>query len=287
MKRILVLGSTGMAGHVITTYLEKNPKLEIYNLSHTRKLNNKSIIMDVMNIEELNKYLNKIKVDFIINCIGILNKYAEMYMDKAAFLNGYLPHFLEYKYKNSDTRIIHLSTDCVFSGKDGNYTENSFRDGDSFYDRTKTVGEIINNKDITFRTSIIGPDMNPDGIGLFNWYMRNKGEINGYVNAIWTGVTTIELAKAIECAIFSDLTGLYHLVSDTSINKYELLSLFSLIFSRKDLIINECEDIRVNKSLINTRTDFSHRVPTYYQMINEMKKWIDENKMLYPHYIIN
>src|SRR5699024_1115052 len=107
------------------------------------------------------------------------------------------------------TKIIHMSTDCVFSGKIGNYKEDSLRDGETFYDRSKALGELDNQKDLTFRNSIIGPDINENGIGLFNWFMKQEGSINGYSKAIWTGVTTLTLAKAMDSALKEDLVGIY------------------------------------------------------------------------------
>ena len=285
MMKVLVLGASGMAGHVITTYLEESSVFEVYSISRSFELNDKTSIIDVSNLSEFNAYLESMDFDVIINCIGILNWYAELNKDKAVLLNGHLPHFLEYKYQDSFTKIIHLSTDCVFSGNSGNYTENSFKDGDSFYDRTKAIGEIRNDKDLTFRMSIVGPDMNYTGIGLFNWFMNSEGTIDGYSNAIWTGVTTIQLAKAIRYAIFTNLTGLYHLVPKSKINKYELLILFRSIFDKKDLVINKNETVKIDKSLINTRTDFDYPIPSYEEMVTEMKNWIEAHKDFYPHYL--
>lgn len=284
MKNILVLGSTGMAGHVVTLHLERIPNFKVYNLSHKKKLNDESIIMDVMEIHKFNELLDSLKLDVIINCIGILNEDAEKNIDKAVFLNGYLPHYLEYKYKNTKTKIIHISTDCVFSGKDGNYYEESFKDGDNIYARSKAIGEIINNKDLTFRTSIIGPDINYDGIGLFNWFMKSKGKIYGYKKAIWSGISTIELAKSVVSSISQELTGLYHLVPDKAINKYELLHLLKNEFRRNDIDIIKFDYYKIDKSLINTRSDFSYKIPLYEDMIKDMKIWIDENKSYYHHY---
>jgi dTDP-4-dehydrorhamnose reductase len=204
--------------------------------------------------------------------------------DLAAYLNAYLPHQLEQMFKNTDTKIIHCSTDCVFSGQHGPYKENDFQDGELFYDKSKALGEINNDKDLTFRQSIIGPDMNKEGIGLFNWFMAQSGEINGYSKAIWNGVTTIELAKGVKDAIEQDLTGLYHLVPRANITKYDLLQLFNEVFNRGLVICKDDKSMESNKTLINTRTDFKHEVPDYSTMIAEMKKWVDDHKVLYPHY---
>ena len=281
MKTILVLGSSGMLGHVVTKYFEEK-SYDVYNLSHRIKINERTEIMDVTNFSEFDKYLNKLKVDVIVNCIGILNEDAENNPDKAILLNSYLPRFLEKKYMNTKVKIIQISTDCVFSGKTGNYTENSFCDGDSIYARTKTLGEINNNKDLTIRTSIIGPDINEDGIGLFHWFMNQKGTIYGFKNAYWTGVTTIELAKGIEILIKNDVAGLYHFVPNEKISKYNLLNIIAEIFNRNITIIPK-EDYYVDKSLINTRTDCKYVIPTYREMIEEMKNWIDKNPQLYSY----
>ena len=281
MKTILILGSSGMLGHVVTKYFEER-SYDVYNLSHRIKINERTEIMDVTNFSEFDKYLNKLKVDVIVNCIGTLNEDAENSPDKAILLNSYLPRFLEKKYMNTKVKIIQISTDCVFSGKTGNYTEDSFRDGDSIYARTKTLGEINNNKDLTIRTSIIGPDINEDGIGLFQWFMNQKGTIYGFKNAYWTGVTTIELAKGIEKLIKNDVAGLYHFVPNEKISKYNLLNIIAEIFNRNINIIPK-EDYYVDKSLINTRTDFKYVIPTYREMIEEMKSWIDKNPQLYSY----
>ncbi len=284
MMKVLVLGSSGMAGHVVEKYLSGDKQFDVYNISHRKSVNDRSVMMDVSDIASFNEYLHQNKFDVIINCIGVLNQYAEKYKDKAVFLNGYLPHFIEQKYADTETRLIHLSTDCVFSGRTGSYTEDSFRDGDSFYDRTKAIGEVVNDKDLTFRMSVIGPDMNAGGIGLFNWFMGCHGVINGYVNVIWTGVTTIELAKAVKAAIFEKLTGLYHLVPQASISKYELLSKVKERFGMEHISIKKFENTPVDKSLINTRKDFCYEIPTYDEMLKEMRDWVNANKCFYPHY---
>lgn len=284
MTTVLVLGSSGMAGHVMTLYLEQNTHFNVTNLSHKKKLNARTVILDVSNLDEFNRYLDENHFDVIVNCIGILNQYADQNKSTAVLINSYLPQFLAFKYRDSDTRIIHLSTDCVFSGKSGAYQEASFRDGDSFYDRTKALGELVNDKDLTFRMSIIGPDMNPEGIGLFNWFMKSTGAVYGYKNTLWNGITTIELAKAVEAAIVSGLTGLYHLVPKENISKYDLLKLCQKVFDRQDIKIIPYENPLTDKSLINTRDDFGFAVSNYGKMIQDMKVWVDMHKSLYAHY---
>ena len=283
MKKVLILGAGGMVGHVISTYLIENDYYVSTVTAH-HKLNSATTIIDVTEFNELKKYLDKAGFDVVVNCIGMLVKSSEEHKDQAVYLNAYIPHLLEKYYERTHTKIIHLSTDCVFSGKTPPYTEDSWPDGELFYDRTKALGEIINNKDLTFRMSIVGPDSQENGIGLFNWFFLQTGEIKGYTGAIWTGVTTIELAKAVKRAIEQDITGLYHLVPSDNISKYELLKLFKEAFMRSDISITPVDGITQDKTLLNTRTDFNYKVPGYLEMVEEMKVWIDKHNYLYPHY---
>ena len=282
-KKVIVLGANGMAGHVITIGLKTELQYEVISVARSKSIVNPSVLMDVSDFASLSKLIKNTNADVIINCIGLLNEFAEKNPDQAILLNSYLPHFLESITKNTDTKIIHISTDCVFSGKKGAYVEKSFKDGIGYYAQSKSLGELDNSKDLTFRTSIIGPEINNNGIGLFHWFANQSVTINGYTNVFWTGITTIELLNAIKTAISENITGLYHLVNDEKISKFELIELFNEIFDKK-LILNPYNEYRFNKSLINTRTDFSFKVNSYKDMILEMKSWIDENKELYPHY---
>lgn len=281
--KVLVLGATGMAGHTISIYFkEAGHSVTAFSRRKFKYCNN--IIRDIRDFNFLRNVIEEGNFDAIINAIGILNKDAEDNKSLTILLNGYLPHYLSEITRNMKTRVIHMSTDCVFSGKTGGYMENSPRDGKTFYDRSKALGELENDKDLTFRNSIIGPDLNKNGIGLFNWFMKQEGQINGFTKAIWTGVTTLTLAKAMEKALEEDLTGLYNLVNSESISKLDLLRLFNKHFKDNAITILPSEVIQVNKSLINNRKDFSFVVPSYEQMIIEMKEWIENHKDLYLHY---
>ncbi|HRN97000.1 MAG TPA: sugar nucleotide-binding protein [Candidatus Saccharibacteria bacterium] len=281
--KILVLGAGGMAGHVVATYLA-NKRHDVHTLSAKNKLNDSTTLLDVTNQAKLELFLVNNTFDIVINCVGLLVKQSDERKDLASYLNGFLPHYLENFYKDMSTKIIHLSTDCVFSGRNAPYYENSPYDGELFYDRSKALGEIVNSKDLTFRMSIIGPDIHPNGIGLFNWFYAQKGQINGYTDAIWNGITTIELAKGINAAIAQNLVGLYHLVPNVNISKYDLLKLFKQTFNKNDLIINPDPTVSFDKTLVNTRNDFDFDVSTYEDMIEEMQEWINNHKTLYGHY---
>ncbi len=282
-KKVIVLGANGMAGHVITTGLNADDAYEVISVARSKSAINPTVLMDVSDFDSLAILIKNSKADVIINCIGLLNKTAENNPDQAILVNSYLPHFLETKTKNTNTKVIHISTDCVFSGDEGNYTEKSFKNGKGFYAQSKALGELDNLKDLTFRTSIIGPELNTNGIGLFHWFSQQVGTVNGYTNAYWTGITTIELLNAIKMAIDENLTGLYHLVNEEKITKFNLVNIFNKVFDKR-LIIEPYDNYKVDKSLLNTRKDFSFKVKSYQEMIFEMKNWIESNRFLYAHY---
>lgn len=284
--KLLVLGCNGMAGHLISIYFKEKGNDVIGFARSDSRLLDKTIIGDASDMLLVKRTIEDGQYDAVINCIGLLNQFAENNKAMAVLLNGYLPHYLVEITKNTKTRIIHMSTDCVFAGNNGPYYEDSFPNGTTFYDRSKAIGEIDNDKDLTFRNSIIGPDIKESGIGLFNWFMKQEGSIGGFTGAIWTGVTTLTLAKAMETALKENLTGLYNLVNNQSITKFDLCSLFNRYFRNGEVEINPDDKLQLDKSLRRKRNDFSFVVPSYEQQIKEMREWVDSHKDLYPHYNI-
>ncbi len=282
MKKILVIGVKGMAGHVVFTSLPKLGNYEVYGIARNITPTDRVFNLDVSNTEELKKIID-LEFDVIINCIGILNKDAEDNPHKAIWFNSYFPHLLESLTKNTMTKVISISTDCVFSGKKGNYTESDLTDGEGFYAMSKAMGEIVNEKDLTIRTSIIGPELNKEGIGLFHWFMSQKDGISGYSQAFWSGITTIELAKVIHQAISQDIKGLLIVAGNPKIDKFSLLKLFNTVFRNDGLTITENANYKVDKSMYSSRTDFDYQVPSYKEMLVEQHKWVQEFANLYQY----
>ena len=282
--KVLVLGCNGMAGHLISLYFKEQGHEVVGFARQQSELLDSTIVGDASNMSFIKKTIDEGDFDAVINCIGLLNQFAEENKAMAVLLNGYLPHYLTEITKDTKTRIIHMSTDCVFAGNDGPYYEDTLPNGATFYDRSKAMGEINTSKDLTFRNSIVGPDIKPSGIGLFNWFMKQEGEVGGYTGAIWTGVTTYTLAKAMEQALKENLIGLYNLVNNESINKYDLLGLFNTYFRAGEVKINSNDKLQLDKSLRRKREDFSFVVPSYEQQVKEMREWVDAHPSLYPHY---
>ena len=273
-----------MAGHLISLYFKEKGHEVVGFARQQSELLDSTIIGDASDMPLIKKIIDEGNYDAVINCIGLLNQFAEQNKAMAVLLNGYLPHYLTEITKDMKTKVIHMSTDCVFAGNDGPYYEDTLPNGGTFYDRTKAMGEIKTEKDLTFRNSIVGPDIKHSGIGLFNWFMKQEGEVGGYTGAIWTGVTTYTLAKAMEQALKENLTGLYNLVNNESINKYDLLELFNKYFRSGEVKINPNDKLQLDKSLRRKREDFSFVVPSYEQQVKEMREWVDAHSSLYPHY---
>ena len=281
--KFLVLGCNGMAGHTISLYLKEQGH-EVVGFAQEKSMLVDTVVGDARDTVSLAKTIKEGNFDSVINCIGILNQFAESNKALASFLNGYFPHFLADVTSGSETQVIHMSTDCVFSGKKGSYTEDDLPDGATFYDRSKALGELEDGKNITLRNSIVGPDINVNGIGLLNWFMKQNGEINGFTKAMWTGQTTLQLAKTMEVAAKERAHGLYNTVPDHSISKYDLLRLFNKHLRNNELTINPIEGINADKSLKRTRFEFSYLIPDYETMVSELAKWVKDHKGLYPHY---
>ncbi|MDC2010545.1 SDR family oxidoreductase [Bacteroides thetaiotaomicron] len=282
--KVLVLGCNGMAGHLISLYFKERGHEVVGFARQKSTLLDNTKIGDASDMNLIKKVVYEGNYDAVINCIGLLNQFAENNKAMAVLLNSYLPHYLVEITKDTATRIVHMSTDCVFAGNGGPYYEDTLPNGVTFYDRSKAMGEINNDKDLTFRNSIIGPDIKASGIGLFNWFMKQEGSICGYTGAIWTGVTTYTLAKAMEQALKENLAGLYNLVNNVSINKFDLCSLFNKYFRNEKVKISPNDKLQLDKSLRRKRTDFSFEVPSYEQQVAEMVEWVNRHKELYPHY---
>ena len=280
--RFLVLGAAGMAGHLISLYLREQGHDVTGFARHNLPFLEFQVEGDVTDMTKLRPVVRN-GYDVVVNCVGVLNKAAET-NPNTAWLNGELPHVLADMTADLSTRVFHMSTDCVFAGNTGPYTEASNPDGASAYDRTKAAGELDDGKNLTFRNSIVGPDMNPNGIGLLNWFMQQSGPVKGFTGAIWTGLTTLELAKAMEHEATEDAHGLVNMVPDDSINKYNLLCLFNKELRGGKVEIVPDADLQLDKTLVRTNFEPTYRPKSYPEQVREMAGWVRTHKELYPHY---
>ena len=283
-KTILVLGGTGMLGHVLVKELEKESQFNVYNIVRENKLNDKSIICDVLNIEELKKSIEKVRPEIIINCIGLLKEQSNLNISKAIYLNSYLPQWLLEYCELKNIKFIHISTDCVFNGINGNYTEQSKPNAIDNYGKTKALGEFNCKNHLLIRTSIIGFEINNNARGLLSWFLNSRGEIFGFDKVIWSGVTTLELSKGIRFSIINGIDGLWNFTNGTPISKYQLLSKIKQTSGINKVEVKKDNQKKLDMSLkSNRKIDFS--IPTYQEMINELFHYYNQNENNYNYQI--
>ncbi len=279
--KFLILGAGGMVGHAVSLRLRERGHAVI---EYDDRPNPKApdAIPIRYGYEKLARCIADGAYDAVVNCTAVINQDAEADQASAAYINAFIPHCLEQLTANTGTVVVHRSTDCIFSGARGCYDLNDTPDAGSFYARTKAVGELRNGKDITIRTSLIGPETDGNGTGLFNWFLRQRGDVLGYANAIWTGITTIEFADAIEQLLLSHAHGLFQCVPDHSISKYELLLLFEKYFPNGRNIVR-VDNKRVDKSLVQSLGNALLHIPDYEEMIANMAAWIAGHAKIYKN----
>jgi dTDP-4-dehydrorhamnose reductase len=274
-----------MVGHVLALRLKEFPnKFEVITASRKQTNGHFDFIVDAANFKDLISILELVKPDVCINAIGVLNRAADD-LAISQKLNTDLPLFLSKIGIERSFKLIHISTDCVFSGKRGNYSEMDTPDAQDNYGLTKIAGERIDPRHLVIRTSVIGPEIRTQTIGLFHWFTSQEGAVMGYENVIWTGVTTLTLADSIIHAITNNTQGLLQLVNNKSISKWALIELIHSHFPNKNRVITSKSIPVSNKSLLNTREDWKYEVPPYAQMITELRNWMEKYQALYGFYL--
>lgn len=261
-----------MLGHIAARYLSESGCYQVVPCVR-RACSSGEIEVDVTDISRVREVLEQQRPDIVLNCVGMLIKACADHPALAIMVNSYFPQFLAETGRKLGYKLIHVSTDCVFSGKKGAYTDTDFRDGDTVYARTKALGEVIDDRNLTIRTSIIGPELKDNGTGLFHWFMGQQGAVKGYSRAFWSGVTTLELSKFIHAAIQGGLTGLFQLSMPEKISKYDLLKLFQEIWDKRDVVISPFDGYFCDKSMVcSDRPGFIYALPAdYKRMLMELK----------------
>ena len=289
MTNILVLGVTGMLGSMVFNYLSKNPSFNVYGTVRNSKfLNEKIYLFDAYNISQLedNKFLD-LKIEYIINCIGITKPFSKdddpEGVQKAIRINADFPWKLSSYAKKYNIKIIQIGTDCVYSGKKGNYIETDLHDPLDVYGKTKSLGEVFDGSMLIIRCSIIGPEFKKETNFLLEWFLNqsNRGIIGGYEHHIWNGVTTLQFSQLCEKIIVRNVydqilkkSFIHHFIPNNIVNKYQLMHIFNDIFE-KDLKINRINkpEQKIDRSLGSIYSDLNNLMGT-----KDMKKAIVELK---------
>ena len=284
--KILIFGASGMLGNNLLKIFSENINFESYGVVRNKvKIGNtleysKNLIeiSDVRNFEEVFQICENISPNVIINCIGIIKQKKDIdNRIQTIQINSLLPHQLFNISKKVGAKLIHFSTDCVFSGKEGNYEEIHNPDAEDFYGLSTRLGEVHDKGALTLRTSIIGHELNT-AKSLIDWFLSQKEEVKGFKNAIFSGLTTIEMGKVLENILLHnyDLTGLFHL-SVNPINKFDLLKLVAEIY-KKDIKIIEDNNVVIDRSLnsSNLRSITGYNPPSWRELITELNQFYNE-----------
>lgn len=285
MSRVLVLGAGGMLGHKVCQRLRGHEvigtvrKADVSEYQAFREVFDGVTLLggvDVLESGRLEATIRDLSADFVVNGIGLvkqLEQAADPYLAMA--INARLPHRLARLCSEIGARLIHISTDCVFDGARGSYRESDVTDAADLYGRSKALGETGPHESaaVTLRASFIGRELTPPKHGLLEWFLdQDGGVVDGFARAMYSGLTSIELADVIRRIIdrASDLRGLYHVASD-AISKYDLLQLIRRTYSL-DIGIRKAAEPVCDRSLVMiafSRTT-GYVAPSWTEMISQM-----------------
>ena len=289
----LILGITGMLGHVLFRWLSKHSNMEIYGTTRSDQpeitfapVPTERIIcnVDAHNFDSVRKAISAVKPDFIINSIGLVDPTAiRKHPLSAISVNAQFPHRVSALCREMNFRFIHISTDGVFDGKKGMYTEKDECNIKDAYGMTKYLGEVCSHRCLTLRTSIIGHGLNSK-TGLVDWFLGQCEKVRGFTKAIYSGLPTIELARIICEYILpnENLTGIYHVSSDP-ISKFDLLRLIADKY-KKEVQIEPTEDVVMDRSLDSSsfRSITGYSPSSWPEMIDQMHlDYLEHKESLY------
>ncbi len=282
MKKIMILGITGMLGHKLFMTLSLNAQFTVigtvrslkgYEAFFPEKIRtNITTDIDAEQFSTIETLIHKEKPDIVINCIGIIKQLPKAHDHLASIaINALLPHRLAALCQTINTRLIHFSTDCIFDGKKGNYTETDYPHTHDLYGQTKALGEVTGPNTITIRTSIIGHEL-ASSHSLIEWFLSQHGSVHGYTRAIYSGFPTIEMAHIIERYVIPhpELCGVYHVSSDPT-SKFDLLKIVAQVY-KKDIIIAPYPAFFCERSLNSERfkSMTGYRPPSWPELVAKM-----------------
>lgn len=267
--KVLILGTTGMLGSQMSKLFLEDKRFKIFEMNRKKKLN--SIKINIENKDNLINKIQSINPDYVINCIGWI-KQKHININKAYVINAQFPWLLSQLALIFNFKLIHISTDCVFSGNKGNYSDNDYKDAKDLYGLSKNLGEIKNLNTVTLRTSIIGPEKGKRKYSLLEWFLLQQKEIKGFDKVFFSGLTTYEFSKIINKYILNN--NIYNNILNVSskyITKFMLLKMIKKEF-KKDIKIKKCTKIKINRTLNSQkfRKITGYKCPSWKKMINEM-----------------
>lgn len=282
--KILVLGASGMLGNAVLRVLAADPDHEVWGTVRTPaaqkyfapEIAGRMLVgIDVENQDILTAVFARLRPEVVINCVGLVKQLAAAKDPLIALpINALLPHRLARLCELVGGRLIHISTDCVFNGRRGNYLETDSSDAEDIYGRSKALGEVCYPHSITLRTSIIGHELS-SAHGLVGWFLSQHGTVKGYRKAIFSGLPTVELASVIRDSVLSlpGLSGLYQ-VASAPIAKYDLLQLVAQAYG-VETVIEPDDAVVVNNSLNADKFEAAtgYRAPPWPELVRRMHEF--------------
>ncbi len=274
MKSVLILGSSGLIGSTLYRYLSSKKKLSVHGTYNSNKPNFKKIIKYNFLKDPANFFK---EYDLIINCIGITKHNENKSNISLVYnLNIKLPLILNDLVKKKITKVIHISSDCIFSGAKGDYKENDNDYALDIYGQSKRIAELVMKESLIIRTSTIGHEIFYK-YGLLEWFLANKKKCKGYNNAFFNGLTTLELAKIIYAFFINKSFYPKSVINVGSekISKYELLFIINKLYCKnieieRDLNFKIDRTLNISKFLNLT----AYKPKTWYKMLQENKEYI-------------
>jgi dTDP-4-dehydrorhamnose reductase len=279
---VLVLGASGMLGNAVLRFFASSSGYAAVGTVHSansvnllpQKLKSRIITdLDVANADALSALFERVRPNVVVNCVGLVKQLEQCADPLVAIpINSLLPHRLLHLCNTIDARLIHVSTDCVFSGSRGMYREDDVPDANDLYGRSKLLGEVDGPLAVTLRTSIIGHELH-QAHGLLGWTLSQRGRVRGFTRAIFSGLTTLELSRVIRDVVVPrpDIKGLYHVAADP-ISKHDLVSLIAQTY---DLPIEIEPDgaLVIDRSLdaMRFRDLTGYMAPTWPEMVSAMR----------------
>ena len=279
--KILILGSTGILASTLFHYLKNKKNLEVLTISRSKKTDKNINLSNFSNFKALENRIMKNKPNYLINCIGV-TKYSNSYDNKkiTKIINTKMPIQLAKFCERNKIYFLHISTDCVFTGKKGNYSENMNKDSKDLYGYSKNKGEIKNKFTTTIRTSFIGPEVYSNK-SLLNWFLSQKKLVKGYKNAFFSGLTSLELSKIIFTYFIQKKFLLNKIINvgSSRISKLTLLNKIKKIFKKEIKIINYSK-FKIDRSLNSKkfRDLTGYKIKKWNKMLIELRKFMIKNK---------
>ena len=281
--KILILGSTGVLGSTLNLFL-KSKKLNPFFITRKKKFKSHRYLKDFTNYKKLKKIITDINPEIIINCIGVTKFHGDYdNIKNTKFINTKLPIYLSNFCLKKKIFFLHISTDCVFLGNKGNYSDLSKKDAKDLYGLTKNKGEVKNKFSSTIRTSFIGPEKNSNK-SLFSWFLGQKNQVNGFSQAFFSGLTSVELSKIIYkyFILKNDFYNQIINIGGKKISKYHLLKIIKIIFNKRIKIKNYSK-FKIDRSLNSSkfRKLSNYKLPTWVYLIKELKFFMKKNNYKY------